>query len=61
MPVEAPTDDEPYCPDRVDERAYDDRAGEVIEDALRRGSFLVREELSRSIGFSGRDPAEEAL
>lgn len=62
MTAIAPGNDEPYDPDRTDERAYDDRAGDFIEEALERGEFLVDEALSSTnTDYGGRDPAEESL
>jgi hypothetical protein len=59
MTAIAPSD--PYDPERNSEESYDDRAGRVIEDALERGEFLIDEAYSSTIGFSDRDPAEEAI
>jgi hypothetical protein len=59
MSVGAPAD--PHDPERNSAESYDDRAGRVIEEALERGQFLIDEAYSNTIGFSERDPAEEAI
>lgn len=45
-----------YDPNRNTPDLYDDR-----DDPLDEVEFTVEEELSRNIGFSGRDPADAGL
>lgn len=58
--IEAPFNDE-YDPSRNTNEHYDDRNASLDEDSPPEESFVVDDDMSRNIGYSGRDPATESI
>lgn len=50
-----------YDPNQMVEQSYDDRNDPEHSDNEPTDEFVVDEQMSRNVGWSGRDPAELAL